>query len=178
MAHELPRDTENNPDHSEILLDFLSAVLCQHFPIILKILLLFMTSQWRHTIASPVRVLCLLGRARIGIFSKITRFVHQVHTIIDLLSHGFVVIFGCPLRCMIKIFWGEGVVTPSNPPPLYEQLLPLPTSCFRCFCKDPLMTPHPHQPTSSILHCYPIPIHPPPLKSLIIHKVIKNSLTF
>ena len=30
-----PRDTENNPNHSEILLD-LSTVLGQHFPIISK----------------------------------------------------------------------------------------------------------------------------------------------
>ena len=29
--------------------------------------------------------------------------------------------------CMIKIFRGAGVVTPSKPPPPYEQLLPLPT---------------------------------------------------
>ena len=81
---------ENNRDRSEILLDFLSAVLCQHFPIILKILLLFMTSQWRHTIASPVRVLCLLGRARIGVFSKsISSFIKFILiTIIDQLSHG------------------------------------------------------------------------------------------
>ena len=34
-------------------------------------------------------------------------------------------------------------------------------------------TPTPHHPTSSILHCYPLPIHHPfpPLKSLIIHFV-------
>ena len=36
MARGLPRDTENNPDHGETVLEFLSAVLCQHFPIILK----------------------------------------------------------------------------------------------------------------------------------------------
>ena len=34
--------------------------------------------------------ICLLGRARIGVFSKSTRFIHQVHTIIDQLSHGYV----------------------------------------------------------------------------------------
>ena len=45
VARGLPRGTENNLDHSEILLDFLSAVLCQHFLIILKMLLLFITSQ-------------------------------------------------------------------------------------------------------------------------------------
>ena len=36
MTRGLPRDTENNPDHWEILLEFLSAVLYQHFPIVLK----------------------------------------------------------------------------------------------------------------------------------------------
>ena len=33
-----------------------------------------------------------------GVFSKSTRLVHQVHTIIDQLSDGFVVIFGCSSR--------------------------------------------------------------------------------
>ena len=36
MACGLPRDTENNLDDWEILLEFLSAVQCQHFPIALK----------------------------------------------------------------------------------------------------------------------------------------------
>ena len=66
--------------------------------------------------------------------------------------------------CMIKIFWGEGRGgdTFKTPSP-YEQLLPLPTPCFKMFLEDPLMTPH--HPTSSIFHCYPLPIHhpsPPP----------------
>ena len=39
-----PRDTENNPDQFEILLD-LSAVLCQHFPIISKDFAIVITSQ-------------------------------------------------------------------------------------------------------------------------------------
>ena len=63
-------------------------------------------------------------------------------------------------KCMIKISWGAGVVTPSNSPPPYEHLLPLPTPVLRCFWKDPLMTPH-HL-TSSICHCYSPP-HPPPI---------------
>ena len=41
MARGLQRDTENNPDHSEILLD-LSAALCQHFPIISKDFAIFL----------------------------------------------------------------------------------------------------------------------------------------
>ena len=77
MARGLPRDTKNNPDHSEILLDFLSAVLCQHFLIILKILLLFVTSQWHDTIQVQFEIRCLLGRARIGVFSESTRFVRR-----------------------------------------------------------------------------------------------------
>ena len=97
VARGLPRDTEINPDHSEILLDFLSAVLCQHFPIILKILLLFMTSQWRHTIASPVRdTIFAWARSYWRIFKERARGSSKF--IIDQLSHGFVVIFGCPLR--------------------------------------------------------------------------------
>ena len=65
--------------------------------------------------------------------------------------------------CMIKIFRGAGVVTPSNPLPPMNNFCLYPPPVFRCFWKDPLMTPH--QPTSSILHCYPLPIHrpfPPP----------------
>ena len=69
------------------------------------------------------------------------------------------------IRCMIKIFWGgRGDDTFETPSP-YEQLLPLPTPCFKMFLEDPLMTPTPHHPTSSIFHCYPYPIHhpsPPP----------------
>ena len=62
---------------------------------------------------------------------------------------------------MIKIFWGARGGDTFKPPPSYEQVLLLPTSVLRCFWKDPLMTPTPHPPTSSILHCYPPP-HPPP----------------
>ena len=36
------------------------------------------------------------------------------------------------VKCTIKIFWGEGWRHLQTPPP-YEQLLPLPTSCFRMF---------------------------------------------
>ena len=77
----------------------------------------------------------------------------------------------------LKVSGGAMVVTPSSPHPPYEQLLPLPTPCLRYFWKDPLMTPH--HPTSSILHCYPLPIHhpsPPPLKILIIHFVSSHWL--
>ena len=47
------------------------------------------------------------------------------------------------------------MVTPSKPPPPYEQLLPLPTPCFKMFLERSLNDPTPHHPTSSILHCYP-----------------------
>ena len=43
---------------------------------------------------------------------------------------------------MIKIFRGAGVVTPSKPPPPYEQLLPLTTPCFKMFLERSLKTPH------------------------------------
>ena len=62
--------------------------------------------------------------------------------------------------CMIKIlWWGAGEVTPSKPRPPYEQLLPLPTSFLDVFGEIPLKWPP--QPTLSILHCYPLPIHHP-----------------
>ena len=63
---------------------------------------------------------------------------------------------------MIQIFQegGRGGA-PSNPPPLYEQLLPLPTPCFIMFLKRSFNDPHPQHPTSSIFHCYPLPIHHP-----------------
>ena len=71
--------------------------------------------------------------------------------------------------CMIKIFrGGRGGDTFKTPSP-YEQLLPLPTPCFKMFLERSVNDPHP---TSSIFHCYPPhPIHHPfpPLKILIIH---------
>ena len=67
-------------------------------------------------------------------------------------------------KCMIKVFGEGGRGTDTfKPPPLCEQLLPLPTPCFKMFLERSLNdTQHP---TSSILHCYPLPIHhpfPPP----------------
>ena len=44
---------------------------------------------------------------------------------------------------MIKIFRGAGMVTPSKPPPPYEQLLPLPTPCFKMFLERSLNDPPP-----------------------------------
>ena len=67
-----------------------------------------------------------------------------------------------PDRCMIKIFWGAGVVTPSNPPPPMNIFCFYLPPVFRGFCKDPLMTP------TTLLQAYftatPLPIlHPFPL---------------
>ena len=53
------------------------------------------------------------------------------------------------------------MVTPSNPLPPTNNFCLYPPPVFRCFWKDPLMTPTPHHPTSSILHCAPLPIHHP-----------------
>ena len=63
---------------------------------------------------------------------------------------------------MIKIFrgGGRGGDTFKTPSP-YEQLLPLPTPCFKMFLERSLNDPHPHYHTSSIFHCYPLPIHHP-----------------
>ena len=61
---------------------------------------------------------------------------------------------------MIKIFGGAGVVTPSKSPPPYEQLLPLPTPCFKMFLERSLNDPPaPHFKHPSLLP----PPHPPPL---------------
>ena len=66
MARGLQRYTENNPDHSEILLD-LSAALCQHFAIISKDFAIFLLRH-NNTIQYKVQfeILSLFGRARIG----------------------------------------------------------------------------------------------------------------
>ena len=58
---------------------------------------------------------------------------------------------------MIKIFregrGGDTFKTPSNSFCLYVY----PPPVLRCFWKDPLMTPTPPPPTSSIFHWYPTP---------------------
>ena len=69
----------------------------------------------------------------------------------------------CPfIATTIKIFLGggRGGDTFKTPSP-YEQLLPLPTPCFKMFLERSLNGSHPHHPTSSIFHCYPLPIHHP-----------------
>ena len=70
--------------------------------------------------------------------------------------------------CMIKIFRGggwQGWWQLQKPPPPTNNFRFYPPTVSRCFRKDPLMTPH--HPTSSIFHCYPLPIqHPfPPHKN-------------
>ena len=58
---------------------------------------------------------------------------------------------------------------PRNPPPPYEQLLPLPTPCFNMFLEESLNDPPPpHVKHPSLLP----PLHPPPLPLtiLIIHE--------
>ena len=57
--------------------------------------------------------------------------------------------------CMIKIFRGGKVVTPSKPPPPYEQLLPLPTPCFKKFLERSLNDPHPPPPNFKHLSLLP-----------------------
>ena len=72
--------------------------------------------------------------------------------------------------CMIKIFWGRaGVVTAFKPPPSFEQLLLLPTPCFKMFLERSLNDP----PTTPLQASFTAtPSHPPPLpplKILITH---------
>ena len=76
------------------------------------------------------------------------------------------------VKCIIKIFRVAGVVTPSKPPPPYEQLLPLPTPYFKMFLERSLNDPPPpHFKHLSLLPPSPstTPPPPPPLKILIIH---------
>ena len=80
--------------------------------------------------------------------------------------------------CRIKIFrGGAGVVTPSKPPPPYEQLLSLPTPYFKMFLERSLNDPH--TPLQAPFTATPLPIHhpfpPPPLKILIIHMRVSCS---
>ena len=71
--------------------------------------------------------------------------------------------------------WGRGgdtFKTPSPPPPT-NNFCPYPTPVLRCFLERFLNDPY-HS-TSSILHCYPLPIqHPFPPKILIIHICIPS----
>ena len=71
-------------------------------------------------------------------------------------------------KCMIQIFRGAGLVTPSKPPPPTNNFCLHPPPAVKMFLERSLNDPH-HS-TLSIFHCYPLPIHTPfPLKILIIH---------
>ena len=61
------------------------------------------------------------------------------------------------LRCFNSCTPGIIEPPPLETPLPYERLSPLPTPCFKMFWKDLLMTPQ--HPTSSIFHCYPLPMH-------------------
>ena len=76
VARGLLRDTENNPDDWEILLEFLSAVLCQQFPIVLKDFAIVY-----YVTMTPYNSKSMFAWARsVGVLSKSTRFVYQVHS--------------------------------------------------------------------------------------------------
>ena len=60
----------------------------------------------------------------------------------------------------LKFSGGAGVVTPLKPPPLYEQLLPLPTPCFKMFLERSLNDPPPPTtPLQAPFTATPLPIH-------------------
>ena len=75
-------------------------------------------------------------------------------------------------RCMIKIFRGAGVVTPSKPLPPTNNFCLYPPPVLRCFWKDPLIHPTPTTPLQASFTATPTPSttpSPSPLKILIIH---------
>ena len=78
---------------------------------------------------------------------------------------------------MIKISRGAGVVTPSNPPLPCEELLPLPTPCFKMFLERSLNDPHPTTPLQASFTAIPSPSTTPPLKILIIHQYVMDFQT-
>ena len=64
------------------------------------------------------------------------------------------------------------MVTPQTPLSPYEQLLPLPTPCFKMFLERSLNDPHPTTPLQASFTATPSPsTTPSPLKILIIHLV-------
>ena len=63
--------------------------------------------------------------------------------------------------CMIKIFDGQGWRHLQDLLPLTNNFYLYPPPILRCFEKDSLTTPIPRHSTSSIFHCYPLPIHHP-----------------
>ena len=79
-------------------------------------------------------------------------------------------------QCMIKIFLRGGrsgdTFKTSSP---WEQLLPLPTLCFKMFLERSLNAPH--YPTSSIYHRLPPP-HPPPLPKNLDHTNTSGKIIF
>ena len=70
VARGLPRDTKNNPDHWEILPEILSAVLCQHFPIVLK----DFAVVYYVTMAPYNSKSMFACSSSVGVLSKSTRF--------------------------------------------------------------------------------------------------------
>ena len=69
----------------------------------------------------------------------------------------------------LKFSGGRGGDTFKTPSP-YEQLLPLPTPCFKMFLEKSLYDPHPTTPLQASFTAAPFLIyHPPPPKILLIH---------
>ena len=86
MARGLLRDTENNQDDWEILLQFLSAVYCEHFPIVLKdfSIVYYITIAPYNSKSISRYYVCLIKHAHIGVFLKGTKFFHQVYSLLRL----------------------------------------------------------------------------------------------
>ena len=90
MARGLPWNTDNNPDHSAILLD-LSTVLCQHFPIIFKdFAIVYYVTMAPYNSKSSSRYYVCSGALVLAYFQRAPALL-QVHLYCHQLSHGFVV---------------------------------------------------------------------------------------
>ena len=78
------------------------------------------------------------------------------------------------LLCMIKIFRGAGVVTPSKPPLPTNNFCLYPPPVLRCFWQDPLMIPPPPTtPLQASFTATPSPSTTPSLLKILIIHIVK-----
>ena len=104
-------------------------------------------------------ILFLLFVSRILAFNFMLMSVKIQHYRAIIITGIIIIIYGIDLKSVwLKFSGGWGGDTFKTPSP-YEQLLPLPTPCFKILLERSLNDPQ--HPTSSIPHRYPLPIHHP-----------------